>query len=101
MPVDFKKNDEFLQRNVPIVCILLSDWAMANNEWGHALLLASKMDARTYNNALANFANGLPASDPLQTLYQLMSGREPQAVTVSFQLLCFHMVVGAQIFHSN
>lgn len=29
------------------------------------------------------FANSLALNDPLQTLYQLMSGRQPAAVTVS------------------
>ncbi|XP_039289556.1 protein transport protein Sec16B-like isoform X2 [Nilaparvata lugens] len=39
------------------------------------------MDARTYNNVVLRFANGLAVNDPLQTLYQTMSGREPQAAT--------------------
>ncbi|XP_046670517.1 protein transport protein Sec16A isoform X3 [Homalodisca vitripennis] len=57
------------------------EWAMKNKDWGHALFLASKMDSRTHNNVMLRFANGLPNNDPLQTLYQLMSGREPQAAT--------------------
>lgn len=56
---------------------------MKNGNWGHALFLASKMDSRTHNNVMLRFANGLQTNDPLQTLYQLMSGREPQAATVS------------------
>jgi len=59
------------------------DWAMKHGLWGHALFLASKMDARTYANVMTRFANGLSLNDPLQTLYQLMSGRQPAAVTVS------------------
>jgi len=58
------------------------EWAMKNGLWGHALFLASKVDQRTYASVMARFANGLPLNDPLQTLYQLMSGRQPAAVTV-------------------
>lgn len=58
------------------------DWASDNNLWGHALFLASKMDRRTHANVMMKFANKLSLSDPLQTLYQLMSGRTPSSVTV-------------------
>lgn len=58
------------------------DWATDNNLWGHALFLASKMDRRTHANVMMKFANKLSLSDPLQTLYQLMSGRTPSSVTV-------------------
>ncbi|XP_064615926.1 LOW QUALITY PROTEIN: protein transport protein Sec16A-like [Liolophura sinensis] len=58
------------------------DWAMKNNLWGHALFLASKMDNRTHANVMIRFANSsMRMNDPLQTLYQLMSGRQPAAVT--------------------
>jgi len=50
------------------------EWAMAQGLWGHALFLASKMDQRTYSSVMIRFANGLALTDPLQTLYQLMSG---------------------------
>jgi COPII coat assembly protein SEC16 len=66
------------------------DWAMKQGLWGHALFLASKMDARTYASVMTRFANGLSLNDPLQTLYQLMSGRQPAAVTVIFQIQYFH-----------
>lgn len=59
-----------------------SDWAIDNDAWGHALFLASKMDERTHNNIMLRFANSIPHNDPLQTLYQLMSGFVPQAATV-------------------
>lgn len=65
----------------------ISEWAIQNKNWGHAFFLASKMDARSYNNVMLRFANGLPANDPLQTLYQMMSGREPQAATVSVYVI--------------
>uniref|UniRef100_A0A8C8ZXU0 Protein transport protein sec16 n=1 Tax=Prolemur simus TaxID=1328070 RepID=A0A8C8ZXU0_PROSS len=52
--------------------------AMKNGLWGHALLLASKMDSRTHARVMTS-ANSLPINDPLQTVYQLMSGRMPAA----------------------
>uniref|UniRef100_A0A2K6TIQ9 Protein transport protein sec16 n=2 Tax=Saimiri boliviensis TaxID=27679 RepID=A0A2K6TIQ9_SAIBB len=55
--------------------------AMKNGLWGHALLLASKMDNRTHARVMTRFANSLPINDPLQTVYQLMSGRMPAAST--------------------
>ncbi|KFQ19228.1 Protein transport protein Sec16B, partial [Merops nubicus] len=54
-------------------------WAMRNHLWGHALFLSSKMDARTYSWVLTGFTSTLATNDPLQTLFQLMSGRIPQA----------------------
>ncbi|XP_021349044.1 uncharacterized protein LOC110447583 isoform X3 [Mizuhopecten yessoensis] len=56
--------------------------AMKRNLWGHALFLASKMDSRTHANVMIRFANtAMKMNDPLQTLYQLMSGRQPASVT--------------------
>ncbi|XP_062063238.1 protein transport protein Sec16A isoform X1 [Lepus europaeus] len=55
--------------------------AMKNGLWGHALLLASKMDSRTHARVMTRFANSLPINDPLQTVYQLLSGRMPAAST--------------------
>ncbi|XP_066150746.1 protein transport protein Sec16B isoform X3 [Euwallacea fornicatus] len=57
------------------------DWAMKHGLWGHALFLASKLDKRTYANVMMRFANGLTMNDPLQTLYQLLSGKMPAVVT--------------------
>ncbi|XP_073828694.1 endoplasmic reticulum export factor secretory 16 isoform X10 [Musca autumnalis] len=57
------------------------DWATDNNLWGHALFLASKLDRRSHANVMMKFANKLALNDPLQTLYQLMSGRTPSSVT--------------------
>ncbi|KAJ6654657.1 hypothetical protein lerEdw1_006679 [Lerista edwardsae] len=55
------------------------DWAMRNQLWGHALFLSSKMDMRTYSWVMSGFTRTLAINDPLQTLFQLMSGRIPQA----------------------
>ncbi|XP_038614098.1 protein transport protein Sec16B-like isoform X2 [Tachyglossus aculeatus] len=57
------------------------EWAMKNHLWGHALFLSSKMDQRTYTWVMSGFTSTLAPSDPLQTLFQLMSGRIPQAAT--------------------
>ncbi|XP_014259093.1 protein transport protein Sec16A isoform X3 [Cimex lectularius] len=57
------------------------DWAIDHGAWGHALFLASKMDDRTHNQIMLRFANSIPHNDPLQTLYQLMSGHIPQSST--------------------
>lgn len=65
------------------------DWATDNNLWGHALFLASKVDRRSHANVLMKFANKLSLNDPLQTLYQLMSGRTPNSVTVCISILIY------------
>ncbi|XP_055530048.1 uncharacterized protein LOC129721476 isoform X2 [Wyeomyia smithii] len=57
------------------------EWATESNLWGHALFLASKVDSRQHANVMMKFANKLTLNDPLQTLYQLLSGRTPSAVT--------------------
>ncbi|CAL1681823.1 unnamed protein product [Lasius platythorax] len=57
------------------------EYAMNEGLWGHALFLASKLDKRTYASVMTRFANSLPIHDPLQTLYQLHSGRVPAIVT--------------------
>ncbi|XP_015591007.1 uncharacterized protein LOC107265717 isoform X7 [Cephus cinctus] len=57
------------------------EYAMDQGLWGHALFLASKLDKRTHASVMTRFANSLPAHDPLQTLYQLHSGRVPASVT--------------------
>ncbi|XP_061093275.1 protein transport protein Sec16B isoform X2 [Conger conger] len=55
--------------------------AMKSGLWGHALFLASKMDNRSYTAVLNRFTGSLAASDPLQTLFQLLSGRIPAVAT--------------------
>ncbi|CAM4624033.1 unnamed protein product [Leuciscus chuanchicus] len=57
--------------------------AMQSGLWGHALFLASKMDIRSYNTVLSRFTGSLAPSDPLQTVFQLLSGRIP-AVSMSW-----------------
>ncbi|XP_017289223.1 protein transport protein Sec16B [Kryptolebias marmoratus] len=55
--------------------------AMTSSLWGHALFLASKMGSRSYTTVLNRFTSQLEASDPLQTLFQLLSGRIPAVAT--------------------
>uniref|UniRef100_A0A3Q0SEJ3 Protein transport protein sec16 n=1 Tax=Amphilophus citrinellus TaxID=61819 RepID=A0A3Q0SEJ3_AMPCI len=55
--------------------------AMTSGLWGHALFLASKMDNRSYTTVLNRFTGQLRPSDPLQTLFQLLSGRIPAVAT--------------------
>jgi len=69
---------------------------MKRNLWGHALFLASKMDNRTHASVMTRFANtAMRMNDPLQTLYQLMSGRQPAAVTVSGSNLYYSSIYKA------
>ncbi|XP_058259362.1 protein transport protein Sec16B isoform X1 [Hemibagrus wyckioides] len=55
--------------------------AMTSGLWGHALFLASKMDSRAYSTVLSRFTASLSSSDPLQTLFQFLSGRIPAVAT--------------------
>ncbi|XP_061743753.1 protein transport protein Sec16B [Nerophis ophidion] len=55
--------------------------AMGGGLWGHALFLASKMDARSYTAVLDRFTGQVSAADPLHTLFQLLSGRIPAVAT--------------------
>ncbi|XP_062853378.1 protein transport protein Sec16B [Trichomycterus rosablanca] len=57
--------------------------AMQSGLWGHALFLASKMDRRASSSVLSRFTGSLSPSDPLQTLFQFLSGKVP-AVSVSY-----------------
>ncbi|XP_053549274.1 protein transport protein Sec16B isoform X2 [Bombina bombina] len=59
------------------------EWAMKHNLWGHAFFLSSKMDPRAYSWVMTRFTSTLAQNDPLQTLFQLMAGRTPQASTCS------------------
>ena len=92
---------------------------MRSGLWGHALFLASKMDQRTYAGVMTRFvrlsceeelhfifvfhrfANGLAITDPLQTLYQLMSARMPSAMKQCADQRCcfvFHFSVYLSLF---
>lgn len=66
---------------------------MKHGLWGHALFLASKLDKRTYANVMMRFANGLTMNDPLQTLYQLLSGKMPAVVTVRISPNFYYLLI--------
>ena len=48
--------------------------------WGHALMLASKMDEQSRTYVINRFTASLVTTDPLSTFYTLMLGRTPSAV---------------------
>ena len=57
---------------------------MSNGLWAHALVLSHKsMSTRYSSNVIDRFISSLAVNDPTQTLYQLSSGQQPAAVTVS------------------
>lgn len=64
-------------------------YATEHNLWGHAFFLASKVDRRQHAEIMLKFANKIKLNDPLQTLYQLMSGRIPASVTVKIEKIIF------------
>ena len=77
------------------------EYAMTHGLWGHALFLASKMDERSYSRVMLRFANGLDVNDPLQTLYQLMSGRLPIAVKVNifrYYMISMNVFMNSELF---
>uniref|UniRef100_A0A8B9LGC7 Protein transport protein sec16 n=1 Tax=Astyanax mexicanus TaxID=7994 RepID=A0A8B9LGC7_ASTMX len=53
--------------------------AVSKGLWGHAFMLASKMDNRAYSQVMSQFIDNLPESDPLRSFYQLMSGKIPSS----------------------
>lgn len=62
----------------------IPEYAMDNGLWGHALFFASKMDEKLHGTVLARFANEtMTLNSPLQTLYHVLSGKQPPSVTVS------------------
>ena len=44
--------------------------------WGHAFCLSSKMDIKMYTYVHSKFYQSFAGNDPLQTVYQLYSGRQ-------------------------
>ncbi|OQR69598.1 hypothetical protein BIW11_04337, partial [Tropilaelaps mercedesae] len=49
--------------------------------WGHAFCLASKLDMKVYTHVHTKFYQSMAGNDPLQTVYQLYSGRQPLSVS--------------------
>ena len=53
------------------------EWAMRTQLWGHALMLAYKMDSTKHTHVMGRFCQAMASHDPLQTAYQFLSGRQP------------------------
>ena len=56
------------------------DMACSRGLWGHALMLASRMDEQTRTYVVNRFTASLMNTDPLNTFYTLLLGRTPSAV---------------------
>lgn len=56
------------------------DTACSRGLWGHALMLASRMDEQTRTYVVNRFTASLMNTDPLSTFYTLLLGRTPSAV---------------------
>ena len=54
--------------------------ACSRGMWGHALMLASRMDDQSRNYVVNRFTASLSSVDPLSTFYTLLLGRTPAAV---------------------
>ncbi|KAK3860710.1 hypothetical protein Pcinc_033251 [Petrolisthes cinctipes] len=59
------------------------DTAMKEGLWGHAFILANKMDSKTFNYVQAAFMDSVSHNDVLQTLHQHLSCRTPK-ITMSY-----------------
>ncbi|XP_074626048.1 uncharacterized protein LOC141884189 isoform X4 [Acropora palmata] len=53
---------------------------MHNGLWGHAMMLASKMDKKVTNDVTTRFMKTMTDFDPIRTVYDHLSGRQPVAL---------------------
>lgn len=58
------------------------DYAIQEGLWGHALVLAYKMDSTTHARVLAAFMSHIPHTDVVLTLLQQLSGKKPEITKV-------------------
>ena len=56
------------------------DFACSRSLWGHALMLASRMDDQSRTYVVNRFTASLVTTDPLNTFYTLLIGRTPSSV---------------------
>jgi hypothetical protein len=56
------------------------DFACSKSLWGHALMLASRMDDQSRTYVVNRFTASLLTTDPLNTFYTLLIGRTPSSV---------------------
>ena len=56
---------------------------METNLWEHALFLAKNTNSRTFEQVMIRFTDSLTATNPLQTVYKMMSNHQSAAAAVS------------------
>lgn len=59
------------------------EYAISNQDWGLAFILALYMDSKTLNYVRSKYFQKIPQNDTLQTFFQLSSGKIPSCTTVS------------------
>lgn len=56
------------------------EYTMRYGLWGHAMVLASKMDKKVQNEVTNRFMKTMTDFDPIHTVYDHLSGRQPVAL---------------------
>lgn len=59
------------------------EFAIYNQDWSLAFILALYMDSKTLNYVRSKYFQNIPQNDTLQTFFQLSSGKIPSCTTVS------------------
>lgn len=59
------------------------EFAISNQDWGLAFILALYMDSKTLNYVRSKYFQTISPNDTLQTFFQLISGKIPLCTTVS------------------
>ncbi|XP_066510558.1 protein transport protein Sec16A-like isoform X4 [Hoplias malabaricus] len=75
--------------------------AISKGLWGHAFMLAGKMDSRACSNVMSKFIDSLAVNDSLRTFYQLMSGKMPSSATCCEIKDCGHWHIHLAMVLSN
>lgn len=66
-----------------IFVFFLLEFAVLNQDWGLAFILALYMDSKTLNYVRSKYFQTIPLNDSLQTFFQLSSAKIPSSITVS------------------
>ncbi|XP_068695445.1 protein transport protein Sec16A-like isoform X2 [Montipora foliosa] len=56
------------------------EYCMRNGLWGHAMMLAAKMDKKVHNDVITRFMKTMTDFDPIRTVYDHLSGKQPVAL---------------------
>lgn len=59
------------------------EFAILNQDWSLAFILALYMDSKTLNYVRSKYFQTIPQNDTLQTFFQLSNGKIPSCTTVS------------------